>query len=38
MVAQATVIFFGGASVAQVVKMMKLQNDDRVDINIDDRD
>ena len=28
---QTTVISFGGASVAQVVEMMELQNDDRVD-------
>ena len=28
---QTTVISFGGASVAQVIKMMQLQNDDRVD-------
>ena len=28
---QITLISFGGASVAQVIKMMELQNDDRVD-------
>ena len=28
---QTAVISFGGASVAQVIKIMKLQNDDRVD-------
>ena len=28
---QTTVISFGGASVAQVIKMMELQNNDRVD-------
>ena len=30
-VGQTTAISFGGASVAQVIKMMELQNDDRVD-------
>ena len=31
LVGQTAVISFGGASVAQVIKMMELQNDDRVD-------
>ena len=31
MVGQTAVIFFGGASLAQVNKMMELQNDDRVE-------
>ena len=35
---QTTVISFGRASVAQVIKMVELQNDDRLDFNRHDRD